>query len=83
MPAAIHHDPPCPTLNAHRVTDGLGRELWAVRCVEKGEQVEGTEEWSHDCVVLSPENKEYPPITLEMKSNDDLRVFGELVLVLA
>ena len=32
MPAAIHHDPPCPTLNAHRVTDGLGRELWAVWC---------------------------------------------------
>ena len=32
MPAAIHHDPTCPTLNAHRVTDGLGRELWAVWC---------------------------------------------------
>ena len=32
MPAAIHHDPTCPTLNAHRVTDGLGRELWAVCC---------------------------------------------------
>ena len=28
----IHHDPTCPTLNAHRVTDGLGRELWAVWC---------------------------------------------------
>ncbi len=32
MPAAIHHDPTCPTLNAHSVTDGLGRELWAVWC---------------------------------------------------
>jgi hypothetical protein len=32
MPATIHHDPTCPTLNAHRVTDGLGRELWAVWC---------------------------------------------------
>ena len=32
MPATIHHDPTCPTLNAHRVTDGLGRELWAVCC---------------------------------------------------
>ena len=26
----IDHDPTCPTLNAHRVTGGLDRELWAV-----------------------------------------------------
>jgi len=30
LPAAIHHDPTCPALNAHRVIDCLGRELWAV-----------------------------------------------------
>ena len=49
---------------------------WTVKRAEKGEQVEGTEEWSQDCVVLSPKNKEYPPITLGVKSIDDLRVLG-------
>ena len=32
MPPAIDHDPSCPTLNARRVIDGLGRELCAVWC---------------------------------------------------
>ena len=41
MPAAIHHDPSCPTLNAHRVTDGLGRELLASPKSEWPKRVDG------------------------------------------
>lgn len=44
---------------------------------------EGGEEWTHDRVVLRPENVASPPFTLDLKSEDELQVLGEFVCALS
>jgi type III restriction enzyme len=56
---------------------------WTVRSVELVEKEEGGEEWTNDRVVLRPENAASPPFTLDLKSEDELQVFGEFVSVIA
>jgi len=55
---------------------------WTVRRFQSVVREEGSEEWPHDRIVLEPDNDEYPPFTLDVKSEEDLRVLGEFVAIL-
>ena len=55
---------------------------WTVRRFESVAREEGSEEWPHDRIVLGPDNEEYPPFTLDVKSEADLKVLGEFVAIL-
>ena len=56
---------------------------WTVRRFDSVERKDVKEEWTHDRIVLRPDNAEYPAFTLEVKSETSLQLLGEFVCVIS
>jgi len=70
-------------INHYGLNDPHTGGSWTIRRFESRNRKDENEEWSHDRIVLSPDNVEFPPFTLEIKSEENLEVLGEFVSVLS
>lgn len=55
---------------------------YTVKRYSSEREVSPTEEWRHTKITLLPLNPDYPPLVLEPKDENDVRVIAELVSVL-